>query len=529
MKSRKFLLFQLLLLSLMCLGCEQKNTANFKTLRLNLSDDPVSWDPRVVRSLKDLTVVKQLFEGLTRISPEGKPEPAIASSIHVSEDLLTYTFFLKDACWSNGDPVKAEDFVSSWQAVCTPAFASDYSYMLYPIKNAKKAREGTIEVCEIGASAIDSKTLVVTLEAPTPYFLELTAFPTYFPVHPLGLFDSEKKLICNGPFMLASWKPCQEIFFRKNNAYWDKENVKLEGLSFSVLSDATTEAHLFEKHALDWLGQPVSGSLASEVLNRMKEENKISSYPIAGTRWFTFNTKKSPFHLSKLRKSLTVAINRGEIISYILQGNQEAATGPLPSSMALKTSPYFKDGDSETALSLFEEILSENGWTRETFPKIVVNYPSSERNSKVMQLVQQQWKTALGLDIELTAMEYQLFRRNLRLGDFQIALGEWIADFNDPLAFLELFKYLNDDKLGNGMNDTGWANEEFAELLNQALTEKDPGRRSSLLFTAEKILMDEMPICPLYHYAFDYVKNPNVEGVVLSPLGSADFKWADIR
>ncbi|MCC5832598.1 MAG: peptide ABC transporter substrate-binding protein [Chlamydiales bacterium] len=529
----RYLLILFVLLSLTSCGHKQGRT-NRQILRLNLADDPVSLDPRVVRSLKDLTLVKQLFEGLMRIDGNGVAQLAMAKEVDVSDDLLTYIFHLREAYWTNGEPVTAYDFAYSWKSLLNPDFRTDYSYMLYPIKNAKAAREGIGATEAIGVEALDPQTLVVKLEAPTPYFLELTAFPTYFPVN--HKLDKEldkwaqppaNQFVSNGPFKVKQWTPQSEIELVKNPLYWDAPSVRLNGLNFTMISDNNTESHLFEKNELDWLGQPTSHNITTELISSMKEKKQLESFTVAGTFWFKFNTEKSPFDQPKLRRAFSFAIDREEIIEHILQGGQAPATGPLPPSMQVRNKPYFKDGDKELAKRLFEEALVENGWTRDTFPRVVLNYPPTERNTKIVQLVQQQWNKVFNIEIRLEGVENQLYRQNVRQGLYQVGTGDWIADFNDPLAFLELFKYRNQD--GNGMNDTGWYHETFFRLLDSSLTERDPIKRQSLLAEAEKILIDEMPIAPVYHYAFDYVKKNHVKDVVLSPLGTADFKIATIE
>jgi oligopeptide transport system substrate-binding protein len=499
-------------------------------LRLNLCEDPVSLDPRKVRSLKDLTVVKQIFEGLTRIDSEGGIQPALAEKITVSDDFLTYTFYLREAYWSNRDPITAYDFESAWIKALDPEFASDYSYILYPIKNAQLAREGKCPADAIGVAALDDRTLVVQLHTPTPYFLELVAFPTYFPAHPtLELKSKEESsqiFICNGPFCIKKWSPQKELILEKNPWYWDCDSVYLDGISFSIIGDNQTESYLFEKGELDWLGQPLSQNVSSEML--LIEKGKVFSYPIAGTFWLKFNTQKSPFHNKKVRKAFAYAIDRQEIIAHILHGSQQAATGPLPPSMAVQHTPYFKDGGSREAKELLEEAFAEEAWTVETFPKIVLDYYPTERNLKIVQQVQQQVKKALGISIELAAVEKSFYLSRTRQGLFQVGIGDWIADFNDPLAFLELFKYRLDEESGSGINDTGWQNDQFISLLDRSLLEIDHQKRKEILNEAERLLVEEMPIAPIYHYSFDYLKKAHVQDVLLSPLGLADFKSARI-
>lgn len=530
----RYILALLALLTVVSCKHHKEVSINRHIVRLNLADDPLSLDPRVVRSLKDLTLVKQLFDGLMRLDATGTPQPAIAQHVDVSQDLLTYTFYLREARWTNGDAVTAYDFEYAWTTVLDPQFATDYAYMFYPLKNARLAREGKCSTDAVGVVALDERTLVVQLEAPTPYFLELTAFPTYFPINhkcdtqiPTWAQLPCEHFVSNGPFKLKRWVAQSEIELVKNLDYWDGEHVRLNGLNFTVISDNNTESHLFEKNELDWLGQPTSHNIATELITKMKERDQLQSYPIAGTFWFKFNTEKPPFDQLNLRRAFSYAINRQHIVEHVLQGNQFVATGPLPPSMRIQDTPYFEDGNTELAKKIFEEVLAANGWSRDTFPKIILRYPPTERNTKIVQLVQQQWKAAFNLEITLEQLENQLYCRKVRQGDYQVGVGEWIADYHDPLAFLELFKYPNQN--GNGMNDTGWYQQTFYELLDQSLKESDPERRKILLQKAEKILVDEMPIAPIYHYAFDYVKKGYVKDVVLSPLGTADFKFATIE
>jgi len=485
----KIILYTLLLVA--CASCSKPSTKNISSqvLSLNLSDDPVSLDPRLVRSLKDLTVVKQLYEGLMRLDEKGIPQPALASSVEISDDLLTYTFHLREAFWSHARPITAHDFVKSWKQTLSPSFASDYAYMLYHIKHAE---------------AKDTQTLVVTLHAPTPYFLELTAFPTLFPVRSEAF---------SGPFCLEYWKPQTEIVLKKNPLYWDSQHVTVEKMTFSIIADSHTEGQLFEKGDLDWLGQPLSHNISPELLEKLKKKEKLESYPVAGTLWFTFNTTQQPFDNPNIRKAFCYSIDRAAIVTHLLCGHQIPASTPIPRCMAMNSPSYFSDHDVEMALTYFEKGLAEKGWTRETFPRTLLSYTHSERDNKIVQYVQQQWSEALGIRVELQALEGQVCQKHMRQGLHQIGIGQWIADFSSPLAFLEIFKHAS-----NGINNTGWEDPIYNSLLE-----------ANLLQQAEAYLMDAMPIAPLYHFSFDYAKKPYVQGVILSPYGIADFKTAYIQ
>jgi len=499
MRLQEFLLIPFLLLAALT-SCE-KNSKSDQTLYLNLKEDPVSLDPRAVRSLKDLTVVKQLYEGLMRLDSSGASKPALAQHVEVTGDGLTYTFYLREAYWSNGDSITAFDFVSSWKEVLNPQFPTDYAYLLYLIKNVE---------------AKDSSTLVVNLEAPLSYFLELVAFPTYFPV------NKNDPNACSGPFYLEKWIPQAKLVLKKNPVYWDCSAVQLDGLEFSVIADGNTENFLFEKGQLDWIGPPTSQSIASDLLAHLDKDETLDCYEVAGTCWLKFNTQKEPFDDKRIRQIFSAAINRNQLIEHVLQGKQSVASSPLPPHLSQQSPLDLKEQES------LSEILLEKGWTAQTFPKIVLTYASNERTTKLVQQIQEDWRENLGILVELEAQELQVYKSNTKQGFYQVGMGDWVADYNDPTAFLDLFKYSNNSRNGNGMNDCFWQNEEYIALLNAAAKELDPLIRKLKLAQAEEILVKELPAAPLYHYIFEYRKQPYVRDVKVSSLGIADFKEAKI-
>jgi oligopeptide transport system substrate-binding protein len=455
--------------------------------------------------------MKQLYEGLMRFDEHQQLAPALASNVSISDDGCTYTFSLREAYWSNNESISSYDFVRSIQELLSPQFPSDYASLLFPIKNAKQAKMGLCSMNEVGILAPNASTLIVSLEQRTPYFLELTAFPTYFPVH-----STEK--VYSGPFMLEQAQADYALTLVKNQIYWDKESVSLDTIHFSIISDETTEAYLFKRGELDWLGQPLSNAITNELLSQLKKE--VFSYSIAGTCWLTFNTDLFPLNHVKVRQALALALNRQDIISHILQGGQQIATSPVPSLMHLHNEAYFLDGDLDKAKTLLAEACEE--LSIESLPTLTLTFPSSQRNRHLAQVIQQQLQQGLGITIHLELIETKLHRQKVKAGEFEIAYGQWIADYNDPIAFLELFTLPR----SQGLNAANWLSEEYVTLIDRATIESDFKKRSLLLEGAESLLMSEMPIAPLYHYAFDYLKKDCIHGVILSPLGLADFKYA---
>ncbi len=496
-------------------------------LKLNLHSEPPTADPGLAEDSTSGAITRATFDGLTRTTEDGKPHESIAEKIEVSQDLLTYTFKIRDAKWSNGDPVTAHDFEFAWKRVLDPKTAANYAYQLYYIKNAEKANKGEAKLDDVGVKALDDKTLQVTLENPTPYFLELTAFYTYYPVNKKVVEANPKWAaeasthVGNGPFKMESWEHKSKLVLVKNENYWDKDAVKLDRIEFSMVEDENTELSMYENGEIDWAGAPLS-SLPTDAIPALKDSGKMTTQPIAGTYWYKFNTEKAPFNNVKIRKAFTYAINRQAIIDNVTQTNQQPAMGAVPPSMALKADGYFKDNDVETAKKLLEEGMKELGITK--LPPITLSYNTSEGHKKIAEAIQDQWKKNLGVEVKLENKEWKVYLEDLHQGKFQIGRMGWLGDFNDPINFLELYK----DKKG-GNNDTNWENPKYKELLNKSALEQDPAKRKEILAQAEAILMEEMPIAPIYFYTQSYVKKDNIKGVILDGLGFVDYKWASIE
>ncbi|CAM3239289.1 peptide ABC transporter substrate-binding protein [Brevibacillus invocatus] len=497
-----------------------------QVLRFNLHSEPPTADPGLAEDTTSGAIILATFDGLTRIVKD-KPEVAAAESYTVSEDLLTYTFKIRDHKWSNGEPVTAKDFEFAWKRALDPKTASNYAYQLYYIKNGEKANKGEVSLDEVGVKALDDKTLEVKLENPTPFFLELLAFRTYFPINQKVHEGNEKWAaeaathVGNGPFKMETWEHKSKIVLVKNENYWDKDSVKLDKIEFSMVEDENTALSMFENGELDWAGAPTS-ALPTDAIPALKDAGKMTTQPIAGTYWYKFNTEKAPFNNVKIRKAFTFSIDRVSLIDNILQAGQLPATGAVPPSMALKADGYFKDNDIETAKTLLQEGMQELGIT--SLPPITLSYNTSEGHKKIAEAIQDQWKKNLGVEVKLENKEWKVYLEDMHEGNFQIGRMGWLGDFNDPINFLELYK----DKMG-GNNDTRWEHPKFKELLNQSATEMDVAKRKQILADAEQVLMDEMPIAPIYFYRQSWVQNENVKGVQITGLGDIDWKWAYVE
>lgn len=497
-----------------------------KVLRMNLSIEPPTADPAFAEDSTSAAVIRATFDGLTRIGTDGKPQLAVANKMEVSADRLTYTFHLRDSKWSNGEPVTAHDFEYAWKRVLDPSTASIYAYQMYYLKNGEKFNNGLVSADEVGVKALDDKTLVVQLEHPTSYFPELTAFATYYPVYRPQIEANSRWAanadthVGNGPFKIEQWDHYTKLILAKNNQYWDKDAVKLDRVEFSMISDEDTELFLYEKDELDWAGAPLS-TLPAQAIPSLTDAGKIKTRTIAAVYMYKFNTQQVPFNNVKIRKAFSYAINRQLIIDQVRQGHQEPALGFVPPSMAVQTEPYFLDNDTETAKKLLQEGLNELGLA--SLPPITLTYNTSESHKQLAEAVAKQWRQAFHIDVKVEDKEWTQFLKDQHKGDYQISRSGWLGDFNDPISFLGIFR----DRAG-GNNDTGWENKRYQALLKQSALEMDTQKRNQLLAQAEQILMDEMPIAPLFYYTNSWVKHDRVKGVFIDGMGNLELKWGDI-
>ncbi|WP_099159290.1 peptide ABC transporter substrate-binding protein [Virgibacillus ndiopensis] len=500
-----------------------------QTFNVNIKTEPPSLHPGKASDTTSSAVLDQIFEGLTRINQDGEPENAMASDIQTSEDLKTYTFTIRDgATWSNGDPVTAQDFEYAWKWVLNPESPdTDYAYQLYPIKNAEKAKAGDVPLDEVGITAKDDKTLVVELEQPTPYFLQLTAFHTYYPVNKKAVegndewaTDVSESYVTNGPFTMESWAHKDQIVLKKNPDYWDAENVKLETINMFMVEDENTELQMYKNGELDWAGSP-TGSIPLAAIPSLKEDGSLNISPKAGIYYYSFNNEVKPFNNVNIRKAFALAINRQGIVDSITKGEQQPAMALVPPSIFEENKEgYFKDNNVEKAKELLKKGMEEEGI--DELPVIKVTYNTDEGHAAIAQAIQDMWRENLGVEVELNNEEWNVFLDTMGEGNYQVGRMGWIADFNDAINFLEIFQTVG------GNNYTNWENEEYAELLKKSRTETDPAARREILREAEALFMEEMPLAPIYFYTNLWLNKDYVKNIEVSPMGSFNLKWGYI-
>ena len=466
-----------------------------------------------------------LFDGLMRKGEDDLPELAIAKKVDISRDQQKYTFYLRDAKWSDGANVTAYDFEYSWKKLLDPDSKSRtiLPELFYPIRNVRKFIKGLCSFEDVGITIVNDKTLILELEYPTPYILETLCIPVLYPV-PKHIAEKDPEwcnkpnFVCNGPFFLKTYWMNSKFKLSKNPLYWDKKHVYLDGIHVVIIQDHQTALNLFEKGELDWLGSPfmtIPYDTSYKLLTEKKDDATVNS--------IIFNNDKYPFNNKKLRKALSYSLNRKAIIENLFHDTAIPVMSMLPISLRLKNEPYFKDNDTETAKILFEEALQELDKTIDNFPEIELLYNANvEWRKNACLVVQDEWRKKLGLKVSLRGMsDANLFIDSIQKGDYQLAITEINAPIFEPSFIMQLYENKSDT-----VNRCNWENDRYKEILKTANSSLGDIEKTKLLLEAEEILMEEMPIIPLCSRKKIYGKNPTLKGERLSYLQFVDFKSA---
>ena len=479
--------------------------------------EPQGIDPHIVTGVPEHHILISLCEGLT--IPNPNPDDmngymaGTAESWSVSEDGKEYIFNInKNARWSNGEPVTANDFVWSWKRILTASLGSQYPDMLYYLVGAYEYHNGLIDdFSEVGVKAIDQKTLKVNLKNPTPFFLGLLSHYSTWPVHKetvlkYGDIDDRNgewtrpgNFVCNGPFQLKSWELNNKIVVEKNPYYYDASIVKLNEIHYYPVSNVMTEDRMFRAGQLH-----LTSTLPSQKCPIYIEENpNLRIDPYMGTYFYRINTNHEALKDVRVRKALAYSIDRELLVNKVTKCGQIPAysfTPPGSNGYEPKTQIPF---DPELAKSLLEDA----GYSDENpFPKLEILFNTNEDHRKIALAIQQMWQVNLGIEIELVNQDWKVYLNREMIGDFQISRAGWIGDYEDPNTFLDLMRP------NRGNNKTGWENKEYDELVEKANTINNQSERYEMLYKAEEILIDNMPIIPLYTYVRSYQLSPDVKG-----------------
>lgn len=523
------------LLTLFCLipvllaGCggSSRDHGPENVLRININAEVADLDPQLVTGVPEHRVNAALFEGLTDLDPATyEPIPGAAESWEISEDKLTYTFHLReDGKWSNGDPVTANDFHYSYRRMLTPALAADYSYLLHSIRNARAYNEGDIDdFGEVGVEVVDDYTLKLTLEHPTPYLLQMQVHQAWFPVHQATVeahgdmtqrgtpWTRAGNHTGNGPFRLAAWRPGEVIEVARNEHYWDRENVGLDGVWFYPIDDHLTEERSFRSGRLHMTGEVPMHKIADYKQNR---PDVIHIDPYLGVYFYRMNTTKPPLDDARVRQALSLAIDREQITRSVLKAEEAPAFHYVPPGIPGYESDPALEFDPEKA----RERLAEAGYPGgEGIPAIEILYNTSDTHRTIAEVIQRMWKTHLSIDVELLNQDWKVYLSTTRSMDYTVARAAWIGDVVDPVNFLEMWL------TGGGNNETGYSNPEYDALIQQAYAEVDPQKRLAVLKEAEAVILEELPIIPIYFYTRKYLMAPEVKGYEPNVLGYLRFQ-----
>ncbi len=499
---------------------------NEQILRLSFFDIPGSFDPRLGGDEFSCTILKMLFEGLTRLDKNGKPDLAIAQSIDISKDLKKYLFKLRKCYWSNGMQVTAFDFEYAWKQILSPHFSTPFAYFFYPIKNAKTAKENKCSLDQVGIHALDPLTLTVELEHPTPEFLELTAHTLFSPVyhaidqiHPDWAARGSEDFVCNGPFMLHKIMHHTRFEFSKNPFYWDKDSVRIQKIHLTK-DNSLIANEMFKNDEIDWLGKPMR---PWEPFFEENKEEQISSSPM-GIYWCVFHMEKFPFHNKTLRRAFDLAIDRAALASELGYEDYPAST-PLPLAHTMHHDPEAARGNRLKALELFEQALEELQITRKSFPLITLIYANSSRRERIALLLAEKWRSLFNIPLRAEGFDFNIFFNKMMQGDFQMGAIYWKSWIDHPLYTLNAFKSPHYE-----VNFARWSNAPYQKLLDAAQKELDPVQRVHLLSSAEKILLEDKPVLPIFYEKERNIKKKHLQNVFYyRTTGYLDFKHAYIE
>lgn len=510
-----------------------------KEVRVVSGGEPGSLHPALAQGTHESIILDHVFEGLMKRDQTGNIVPGMAEEYTISDDKLTYTFKLrKDALWSNGDPVTAHDFEYAWKYVLDPVTASNYAYQLYYLQGGEEYNTTDVSTLSeeeiqklrdnIGVKAVDDTTLEVKLAKPTPFFLELCAFYTYYPINSkvqdenLAWAEDGTTHVSNGPFAITEWNHDQSVVAKKNDNYYNKDLVNITDITFYISEDLNTQWQMYQNGELD-----VNFNLPPEVRGQLRAEKNVELHPEVelATYFYRFNTTVKPFNNVKVRQALSMAINREVIVKEVSQGGEFPAYAVVPGGILDADGGDFRENggtyakeDLEAAKVLLAEGLAEEGMDKLEF---TVLYNTSEAHKKIAEAIQQMWK-ALGVEVQLENAEFKVKIDREHALDYEVSRAGWSGDYVDPNTFLGLFTSWSDQ------NDTGWSTPEYDALMTKAANEFDPAKRMGYLHEAEKILMEAAPIAPIYFYTKDYMIKPYLVDTVKVVNREINFTYADI-
>jgi oligopeptide transport system substrate-binding protein len=506
------------LLSSGCARKESTTTTPAQVLRISQRNEPADLDPATANLPDDFFVIRALGEGLLVPVPDGeRPRAAAAERYAVSPDGLTYTFLLRPkGKWSNGEPVTADDFIASYQRVLQPATAAPKADLFFAVKNARAYATGALtDFNAVGFRALDERTLVISLERPTPEFPVIVASPPWIPVNPRTVAQHGRNWtqpanhVGNGPFRLTEWRSQQRIVVSRSATYHDPAIIRLDQVHFLRFDSGDSEERAYRAGQVDiTMGVPTT-KIATHARERPAE---LVQTPLAETRYLAFNTTRPPFNDPRVRRALSLAIDRERIVSRVLLGDQLPAGRMLPPPLRgnrdLAPLPSEHRFDPNAARAL----LAEAGFAQgRNFPRLEL-YAWSASQSPVLEVLQQMWRQELGVEVAVGIRELKVHMAALRTGDFDLGFVNTLLDLLDSLPLLADFTSAAPNNLPH------WQNEGFDRIIESARSRTDLGRRESELLAAEILLLEQAPVAPIYFNTRNSLVSPRVRGWREDPL-----------
>lgn len=495
-------------------GASGAELAERQVLRWGNGAEPQTLDPHKSEGVPSSNIGRDLFEGLVNEAPDGSLLPGAAESWELSDDGRTYTFALRQSArWSNGDPVTAEDWVYSLRRSLDPATLSAYTFILFPIRNAEAIAAGERPITDLGVSAVDDYTLKIELENATPYFLGLLTHSASYAVHRASVeahgdrHTRPGNLVSNGAYKLEEWVVQSHVKLARNEHYWDNGNTVIDEVYFYNTEDQSAELRRYRAGEIDISYTSLPQSQLPWIRENLGDELVVAPY--LGTYYYGFNLTRPPFENNlPLRRALALAIDRDIITTQVMQAGQIPAYGWVPAvinyeNQSMPEADWTQAEREEEARRLY----AEAGYSREDPLRVKFTYNTEENHRSVGVAVAAMWKTVLGVETTLENQEWKVFLdTRKRKRDTEVFRDAWIGDYNDAYTFAELL--LSD----SGLNHYGYNNPEYDRLLGAASMERDLARRAKILEQAERLMLSDMPILPIYFYVNARLIKPWVAG-----------------
>ena len=513
-------------LTLGACGSKSSDSASKQVLNWNESAELPTMDLSKATDVVSFDTLNNTMEGLYRLGKDSKIEQGLATKTKVSSDGLTYTFTLrKDAKWSNGDKVTAKDFVYSWRRTLDPKTNSQYAYLFEGIKNATDVMNGKKSTKEVGVKADGDYKLVVTLDKQIPYFKLLMGFPTFFPQNQNAVekygskYGTASKYMCyDGPFNLTKWTGTNLSWsLKKSDNYWDKKNVKLDSINFKVNKSNSTAYNLYQSGKLD------ATSLSAEQAKQLKGQSGYTVRQAASTFYFQYNQTKPEFQNKKIRQAISMVIDRKEFVNKVLGNGSIPSKGLVSTGLATRNgkdfadASYVKDGATVNfakAKKLWAEGLKEIGKDSLTFGLLSDDTDGAKKTTEFIQSAIE--SNLKGAKVECANVPFKTRLNRTNQGQFDVVISAWGADFADPISFLDMFTS------NNSYNAGKWKNAQYDKLIeaSKSTDAGNAGKRWNDLVSAEKILIQEQGISPLYQQATAWMVKPKVKGVIYNSAGA---------